>query len=32
MDRFNVNVSMSKNWEHLANKFVGTGHPDLTRQ
>lgn len=30
-DRFNVNVSLSKNWEHLQTKFVGTGHPDLTR-
>ena len=27
-----MNVSLSKNWEHLQNKFVGTGHPDLTRQ
>ncbi len=26
-----MNVSLSKNWEHLQNKFVGTGHPDLTR-
>ena len=31
MDRFNVNVSLSKNWEHLQSKFVGTGHPDLSR-
>lgn len=31
-DRFNVNVSLSKNWDHLQNKFVGTGHPDITRQ
>jgi splicing factor 3B subunit 5 len=30
-DRFNVNVSLGKNWEHLQTKFVGTGHPDLTR-
>lgn len=27
-----MNVSLSKNWEHLQNKFVGTGHPDMTRQ
>lgn len=26
-----MNVSLSKNWEHLQSKFVGTGHPDLTR-
>jgi hypothetical protein len=32
VDRFNVNTSLSKNWEHLQNKYVGTGHPDLTRQ
>ena len=31
MDRFNVNISLSKNWEHLQNKFLGTGHPDMTR-
>lgn len=30
-DRFNVNVSFSKNWEHLQNKWVGTGHPDLPK-
>lgn len=30
-DRFNVNVSFSKNWEHLQSKFVGTGHPDTTK-
>lgn len=30
-DRFNVNVSLGKNWEHLQTKFVGTGHPDLTK-
>lgn len=30
-DRFNVNISFSKNWEHLQNKFVGTGHPDMTK-
>lgn len=30
-DRFNVNVSLSRNWEHLAAKFVGTGSPDTTK-
>jgi splicing factor 3B subunit 5 len=30
-DRFNVNIAFSKNWEHLQNKFVGTGHPDITK-
>mmetsp|Transcript_16699 Transcript_16699/g.29566 ORF Transcript_16699/g.29566 Transcript_16699/m.29566 type:complete len:112 (+) Transcript_16699:116-451(+) len=30
-DRFNVNVSLSNNWEHLENKFVGTGNPDITK-
>eukprot|EP01138_Halocafeteria_seosinensis_P006638 gb/GECG01006786.1/.p1 GENE.gb/GECG01006786.1/~~gb/GECG01006786.1/.p1 ORF type:complete len:139 (+),score=32.80 gb/GECG01006786.1/:1-417(+) len=30
-DRFNVNISFSSNWEHLQNKFVGTGHPDITK-
>jgi site-specific recombinase XerD len=30
-ERFNVNVSLSKNWEHLSNKFLGTGHPDISR-
>ena len=30
-ERFNVNISLSKNWEHLQNKFLGTGHPDMTR-
>jgi len=27
-----VNVSFSKNWDHLKSKFVGTGHPETTRQ
>ena len=31
-DRFNVNTSLSKNWEHVNAKFVGTGHPDISRQ
>ena len=26
-----MNLSFSKNWEHLQNKFVGTGHPDITK-
>lgn len=30
-DRFNVNTSLSKNWEHLQNKYVGTGHPDISK-
>ena len=30
-DRFNVNISFSKNWEHLQNKYVGTGHPDMAK-
>ena len=30
-DRFNVNTSLSRNWEHVNAKFVGTGHPDITR-
>ena len=30
-ERFNVNTSLSKNWEHLQNKFLGTGHPDISR-
>ena len=30
-DRFNVNYSFSKNWELLESKYVGTGHPDLTK-
>ena len=30
-DRFNVNISFSKNWEHLQNKHVGTGHGDMTK-
>jgi splicing factor 3B subunit 5 len=31
MDRFNVNTSLSRNWEHVNTKFVGTGHPDISR-
>jgi len=30
-DRFNVNVSLSRNWTHLQNKFSGTGHPDISK-
>lgn len=30
-DRFNINLSLSKNWEHLQTKYVGTGHPDITK-
>mmetsp|Transcript_1908 Transcript_1908/g.2461 ORF Transcript_1908/g.2461 Transcript_1908/m.2461 type:complete len:97 (-) Transcript_1908:1582-1872(-) len=29
--RANVNVSLSRNWDHLQNKYVGTGHPDTTK-
>lgn len=31
MDKHNVNVSFSRNWEHLESKYVGTGHPDTTK-
>ena len=30
-DRANVNLSLSRNWEHLAARFVGTGNPEMTR-
>jgi splicing factor 3B subunit 5 len=30
-DRANVNLSFSRNWEHLASKFVGTGNPEMSR-
>mmetsp|Transcript_16862 Transcript_16862/g.27330 ORF Transcript_16862/g.27330 Transcript_16862/m.27330 type:complete len:95 (+) Transcript_16862:62-346(+) len=30
-DRFNVNLSLSQNWDHLQNKYVGTGNPDETK-
>ena len=30
-DKFNVNFSFSRNWELLESKYVGTGHPDLTK-
>jgi len=26
-----VNVSLSKNWDHLESKYAGTGNPDLTK-
>lgn len=26
-----INLSFSRNWEHLQNKFVGTGHADITK-
>lgn len=26
-DRYNFN----KSWEHIQNKYVGTGHPDITK-
>ena len=31
VDRFNVNASLSSNWEFLQTRFAGTGHPDITR-
>ena len=30
-DRFNVNTSLSSNWESLQSKHAGTGHPDITK-
>ena len=30
-DKFNVNVSLSRNWEHLQSKYVGTAHGDTTK-
>ena len=30
-EAFNVNISFSKNWDHLQNKYVGTGHADYTK-
>jgi len=30
-DRFNVNLSLSRNYEFLRSRYVGTGHPDVTR-
>jgi splicing factor 3B subunit 5 len=30
-DRFNVNTSLSNNWEQLQAKHAGTGHPDTTK-
>ena len=29
--RANVNISLSRNWEHLQNKYVGTGHPAISK-
>jgi hypothetical protein len=31
VERFNVNASLSSNWEFLQTRFAGTGHPDITR-
>ena len=31
-DRFNVNVSLSRNYDFLKSRFVGTGNPDTTRE
>ena len=30
-DRFNVNLSLSRNWEYLRSRYVATGSPDITR-
>jgi splicing factor 3B subunit 5 len=30
-DRFNVNLSLSRNYEFLKSRYVGTGHPDISR-
>ena len=30
-DRANVNISFGRNWELLQNRYVGTGHPDITK-
>jgi splicing factor 3B subunit 5 len=31
-DRFNVNLTLSRNWEYLKSRYVGTGSPDTTRE
>ena len=31
-DRFNVNLTLSRNWEYLKARYVGTGNPDTTRE
>lgn len=31
-DRFNVNLTLSRNWEYLRSRYVGTGSPDTTRE
>jgi splicing factor 3B subunit 5 len=31
-DRFNVNLTLSRNWEYLRSRYVGTGNPDTTRE
>eukprot|EP00924_Labyrinthula_sp_SR-Ha-C_P001061 snap_masked-scaffold_7-processed-gene-12.8-mRNA-1 protein AED:0.28 eAED:0.29 QI:0/0.5/0.66/1/1/1/3/25/97 len=28
----NINISVSRNWEHLESQYVGTGHPDIKKQ
>ena len=30
-DTFNVNQSLSRNWEYLRSRYVGTHDPDTTR-
>jgi splicing factor 3B subunit 5 len=31
-DRFNVNVTLSRNWDYLKARYIGTGNPDTTRE
>jgi splicing factor 3B subunit 5 len=31
-DRFNVNLTLSRNWEYLKARYIGTGNPDTTRE
>ena len=31
-DRFNVNLTLSRNWEYLKSRYIGTGNPDTTRE
>ena len=30
-DRFNVNLTLSRNWDYLKARYIGTGNPDTTR-
>jgi splicing factor 3B subunit 5 len=31
-DRFNVNLTLSRNWDYLKSRYVGTGSPDTSRE